>query len=296
MMNAGSQQPPGGPRHGEGTAVPPAASAHGPGLSGYDAELRRHNEVLRRAVGVQLRDHVLGIGCGTGQTTREAARTAQAGSASGVDVSEPAIERARGLARAGGLRNVTFEHASAQVHRFAPERFDLAISRFGTMFFDDPVAAFASIRRALRPPGRLVMMVWQARERNEWDVAIRQSLAAAGGPVAFPCGGPDPFSLAGPPAVTEILQAAGFSGVAFTGVCEPVCYGPDVAAALNWVRGFTCTSEVLTRLDPAAATRAVERLREALATHLSDDGVWFNSRAWIVTASASAGLYERVGS
>src|SRR5262245_62686061 len=114
--------------------------SHAP--SGYDAELRRHNEVLRRAVGVQLRDHVLDIGCGTGQTTRQAARTARAGSALGVDVRAPAIERARELARAEGLRNVTFERADAQVYRFAEERFDVAISRFGTMFFDDPGSAF----------------------------------------------------------------------------------------------------------------------------------------------------------
>ena len=264
-----------------------ATSGHGPSPSGYDAELRRHNEVLRRAVGVQFREHVLDIGCGTGQTTREAARMAWAGSASGVDISVPAIERARELARADGLRNVTFEQADAQVHRFPPERFDLVISRFGTMFFDDPVAAFANIRRALRPAGRLVMMVWQARERNDWDVAIRQCLGAPEGPVAGACEGPDPFSLADPPAVKEILQAAGFAGVAFTDVCEPVYYGPDLAAALDWVRGFTCTSDVLKRLDPAAATRTVERLREVLATHMSDDGVWFNSRAWIVTARCS---------
>jgi ubiquinone/menaquinone biosynthesis C-methylase UbiE len=283
-MNAGYQQRPGGPGRGEGTPVRHAASEHVPGPSGYDSELRRHNEVLRRAVGVQLRDHVLDIGCGTGQTTREAARTAQAGSAFGVDVSAPAIERAREVARAGGLRNVTFEHANAQVHRFPPERFDLAISRFGTMFFGDPVAAFANIRRALRPAGRLVMMVWQAHERNEWDVAIDQSLGTAQGPAASVSGGPDPFSLADPQTVKEILQAAGFAGVGFTDVSEPVYYGPDVAAALDWVHGFTCTSQVLDRLDPAAATRAAERLREALATHLSDDGVWFNSRAWIVTA------------
>ena len=252
--------------------------------AGYDAELRRHNEVLRRAVGVQLHDHVLDIGCGTGQTTRQAARTARAGSALGVDVSAPAIERARDLARAEGLRNVTFEHADAQVHRFPPERFDLAISRFGTMFFDDPVAAFANIGRALRPAGRLVMMVWQAGERNEWDVAIQQSLETAEGPWPAASEAPDPFSLADPPTVTEILQAAGFTGVAFTDVREPVYYGPDVAAALDWVHGFTCTSEALKRLDPAAATRADERLRQALGSHLSDDGVWFDSRAWIVTA------------
>jgi SAM-dependent methyltransferase len=255
-----------------------------PGPTGYDAELQRHNEVLRRAVDVQVRDRVLDIGCGTGQTTRQAARTARAGSALGVDVSAPAIERARELAQAEGLGNVTFQQADAQVHRFAPGRFDLAISRFGTMFFDDPAAAFANIRRALRPAGRLVMMVWQSHERNEWDVAIHQSLGAAEGPAAVPSEGPDPFSLADPPAVEEMLQAAGFAGVEFTDVREPVYYGPDVAAALDWVRGFTCTNRVLTRLDPADAARAVERLREALAAHMSDDGVWFGSRAWIVTA------------
>src|SRR5215207_194421 len=143
----------------------------------YDAELRRHNQRLRRACGVQRHDHVLDIGCGSGQTTRQAARAAPAGSALGVDVSARAIERARELALTEGLGNVTFEHADAQVHRFPQQRFDLAMSRFGTMFFDDPVAAFANIRRTLRPAGRLVMMVWQPHERNEWDVAIHQSLA-----------------------------------------------------------------------------------------------------------------------
>ena len=252
--------------------------------SGYDAELRRHNELLRRACGVQLHDHVLDIGCGTGQTTRQAARTAQAGSALGVDISAPAVERARELAQTEGLGNVTFEHANAQVHPFRQDSFDLAISRFGTMFFDDPGAAFANVRRALRPAGRVVMMVWQPRERNEWDAAIHRSLAGLQGPVAAASAGPDPFSLADPPAVKQILGAAGFADIAFTDVCEPVYYGPDVASALDWVRGFTCTSEVLNRVDPAAAALAVRRLRETLSAHLSDDGVWFNSRAWIITA------------
>jgi SAM-dependent methyltransferase len=160
----------------------------------------------------------------------------------------------------------------------------VAISRFGTMFFDDPGAAFGNIRRALRPAGRLVMMVWQPAERNEWDVAICQSLAGSEGPVAAASAGPDPFSLADPPAVKQILGAAGFADVAFTDVHEPVYYGPDVAAALDWVRGFTCTSNVLERLDPATAARAVGRLREALTAHLSDGGVWFDSRAWLVSA------------
>ena len=95
---------------------------------------------------------------------------------------------------------------------------------------------------------------------------------------------PDPFSLADPPAVTEILEAAGFADVTFTDVHEPVYYGPNVSSALDWVRGFTSTGNALQRLDPAAADRALGRLRETLAAHTSDDGVWLNSRAWIVTA------------
>ena len=102
--------------------------------------------------------------------------------------------------------------------------------------------------------------------------------------MALLSGGPDPFSLADPLAVTEILETAQFADVTFTDVREPVYYGPDVAAAFDWVRGFTSTSEVLKRLDPTAAARTAGRLREALATHATGNGVWFNSRAWIVTA------------
>ena len=177
------------------------------------------------------------------------------------------------LAYAEGIGNVTFERANAEVYRFPQERFDVAISRFGTMFFDDPAAAFANISRALRQAGRLVMMVWQAPERNEWDVTIRQSLGATEAPTAGPSGLPDPFSLADPPAVTELLEGAGFADVTFTDVNEPVYYGPDVDAAMAWVHGFAYTREILRQLDPTAAERAVGRLREALAAHLSDDGV-----------------------
>ena len=158
---------------------------------------------------------------------------ARAGSALGVDISVPAIERARELAAAQGVPNVTFEQADAQVHRFPRERFDLAVSRFGTMFFADPVAAFSNIGRTLRPAGRLVMMVWQAHDRNEWDMAIRRSLTGPEGAAAVASAGPDPFSLADPPTVTRILEAAGFANVTFTDVREPMYFGPDVATALT---------------------------------------------------------------
>src|SRR5215207_5422588 len=261
-----SKAAPGG--HREGTAMRHAAGKHTPGTSGYDAELRRHNEVLRRAVSVHSHDHVLDIGCGSGQTTRQAARTAWAGSAFGVDVAAPAIKRARELAGAEGLRNITFEHADAQVHRFAPERFDLAMSRFGTMFFDDPVAAFANIGRALRPAGRLVMMVWQRHKENEWSVSIDRALRGREGAALAP-EAPDPFSLADPTTVEGILDAAGFTSVTLTDVREPVYYGEDVTAALAWVCGFARTGDVLKSLDQTFAARALERLRETLAARAS---------------------------
>jgi SAM-dependent methyltransferase len=258
-------------------------SPHRPSSVDFDAELRLHNEALRRAWGVRRHDRVLDVGCGTGQTTREAARVAAEGGAVGVDVSAPAIHRARELAEAEGLRNVTFEVADAQVHHFPPKNFDLVVSRFGTMFFDDPVAAFVNIGQALRPTGRLVMMVWQSPERNEWDIAIHRSLEGAHESTVAP-EGPDPFSLSDRTTVQMILDAAGFTDVAFTDVHEPVYYGPDVAAALDWVRGFTCTNNVLKRLDPVAQEGAIDGLSEMLAAHASRDGIWFDSRAWIVSA------------
>jgi SAM-dependent methyltransferase len=197
----------------------------------YDAELRLHNQFLRRAYGIQRHNHVLDIGCGTGQTTREAGRMAAAGTAVGVDVSARMIERARELTRAEGLRNVTFEHADVQVHRFPSERFDVAISRFGTMFFRDPVVAFANVGRALRPAGRLVMMVWQGHERNEWSVSIERALESAEEVPGRASEEPDPFSLADPAIVEGILGAAGFAEVTFTDVNQPVYYGRDVVVA-----------------------------------------------------------------
>jgi SAM-dependent methyltransferase len=249
----------------------------------YDAELGLLGEILVPAWGVGPGDRVLDVGCGTGQTTREAGRLAVAGSAVGIDLSAAAVAQARRRAEDEGLRNVAFERADAQVHRFPDRRFDLAISRFGTMFFGDPVAAFANIGRALRPGGRLVMLVWQAREHNEWAVAVDRILGTGGD-----SGSPDPFSLGDPTTATAILDLAGFADVAFTEVHRPVYYGPDVDTALGWVRGFASTKAALQRLDPSAAGEALDRLRGLMAEHLGGDGVWFASAAWIVTAGHRA--------
>jgi SAM-dependent methyltransferase len=249
----------------------------------YDAELRMHNEALHRALKIGRHDRVLDIGCGAGQTTREAARVATLGSVVGVDISAGMIARAQALAAEVELRNVSFEHGDAQSHPFPSEHFDVAISRFGTMFFGDPIAAFSNIARALRPGARLVMMVWQSHEANEWSVAIQRALDECNGAPVFPPGS-DPFSLAGPNTTERILCGAGFAHPTFTDVHEPVYYGQDVVSALEWVKGFAYTQDRLQRLDTLTAERALERLRETLAVQDHGSGVWFDSRAWIVTA------------
>ena len=171
--------------------------------------------------------------------------------------------------------------ADAQTHRFPPGRFDLAISRFGTMFFADPVAAFTSIGRALRPGGRLVQLVWQHRDRQEWDAVIGEIFA---GEQPAPAPAADPFSLADPAAAGAILATSGFTDVDVTGVHEPVYYGPDAAGALRVMLSLQMTKDLLAPLDAARARRALGQLRAALATHQSSGGVFFDSRAWLITA------------
>ena len=249
-------------------------------LFDYDAELRLHNELFRAAARVGSRDRVLDIGCGTGQSTREAARAAVEGSVVGVDVSAPMLERARQLTAGQGLANITYQQADAQVHRFPPAQFDLCISRFGTMFFADPVTAFTNIGRALRPAARLVLLVWQERDRNEWATAIRKTFTAES---ATPRG-PDAFSLADPTTTEDILAAAGFAEISFTDVHEPVYYGPDTATAFDAVLRLWEFKDLLASLDAAAAEQALTRLRATLDAHRTDGGVYFDSRAWLVTA------------
>jgi SAM-dependent methyltransferase len=248
----------------------------------YNLELRAHHEHLRAAYGINPGDAVVDIGCGTGLTTREAARAAAPGRVVGIDVSERMIERARELTKAERLDNVRYELGDAQVHRFDPAGFDVAISRFGTMFFSDPAAAFANIAAALRPEARLVLLVWQRHEQNEWARAID---AALGNAVQPPQPDGDPFSLGDAEATADILEGAGFDGVHFEDVHEPVLYGHDIDAALAFVRGFQDTSAALASLSDRAAARTVERLREMLAAHYSDErGVVLDSRSWLITA------------
>jgi ubiquinone/menaquinone biosynthesis C-methylase UbiE len=249
----------------------------------YDAELQLHNRVLFEACGIVDHDRVIDIGCGTGQTTREAAHIATNGNVIGIDIMERSIERARACAASEGLQNVRFEHGDAQVHEFLPRSFDLVMSRYGTMFFADPVAAFRNLHSALSLEGRLAMMVWQPHEKNEWSIEIEDALAPHFTPQA---GDRQHFSLSDPSVVSQVLKGSGFVKVKVDDVREPVYYGSDVEAALHWIRGFRFVQELLRRLDAAANASVLTRLRAMLDQHANDTGVWFDAREWIVTAHA----------
>lgn len=250
----------------------------------YDSELRRHHRALCRALAVRRRDQVLDIGCGAGQTTRDAALVASDGGVLGIDTAEQALRQARRLTLAAGIRNAGYICGDAARHPFPPESVDVAISRFGTMFFGDPASAFTSIRGALRPAGRLVMMVWQAAHRNAWAIAIHRALVGNGAALPEPPPGPSAFALADARRVEAILQVAAFTDVAFEEVREPVHYGADVGSALAFVGGFSNVRNALESRPAAERERTLGRLRDAMAAHRRDDGVWFDSRAWIVTA------------
>ncbi|MCW6006501.1 class I SAM-dependent methyltransferase [Micromonospora sp. CPCC 205371] len=245
-------------------------------------ELRLLGARFRAATQVGRHDRVLDIGCGTGDSTRDAGRAAVAGSVLGIDVSAPVLERARRLTEQAGLRNVSYLQADAQLHRFPPEHFDVCISRFGAMFFADPVAAFTNIGRALRPGARLVLMAWQSRDRNEWYTTVRDAIGA-GVPEPSAAVGEDPYALADPATTTAILAAAGFADVGVTEVREPVYYGPDTAAAYEFVTSMSYTQKLLATMDAQTAERAHRRLRAALAEHDTGSGVYIGARTWIIT-------------
>jgi SAM-dependent methyltransferase len=187
-------------------------------------------------------------------------------------------------ARHDGLTNVRFEHGDAQTHRLAPGGFDVAISRFGVMFFSDPTAAFANIARGLRPGGRIAFVCWQPVANNEWITVL--SAAAQHIPLPPPDdpGSPGPFSLGDRQRLAAVLDAAGFVDVAIQPVVESLWLGRDVADTVDFFQASGFGQRLLQDADPATRTRVMAAVQAALEPHLTSDGVRLGSRAWLVTA------------
>lgn len=256
----------------------------------WTAQAQRFNETLAQSHGpflaaaaIRTDDHVLDIGCGTGQATRDAARIAVNGSALGVDLSSQMLALARRTAFAEGLDNVEFQQADAQIHPFGDSAFDAAISRMGSMFFGDPIAAFSNVRRALRPGGRITLLTWQSLADNEWLTEFRTAMAVGRTLPTPPPDAPSPFSLSDPSRARSILGKAGFTDVSFQSLHEPISFGPDQDDAFDFVSGLT--SWMREGLEDDARDSALATLRATIAQHTGAQGVTYQSATWIIQAA-----------
>jgi SAM-dependent methyltransferase len=221
----------------------------------FERALAAYHDPFFAAAAVGVADRILDVGCGTGLTTRDAARRATSGSALGVDLSSRMIEHARSRAVAEGIGNVSFEQVDAQIHPFEPGTFDVAISQTGAMFFGDLTAAFVNVGRALKPGGRLVLLSWQPPANNAW---VREL-------------------------VRTILEAAGFGEIEHQGITADMWFGHDTDDAYRFVLGLL--GWMLDGLDDAGRVRALDGLRSTVTAHETGGGAIYESAAWIVRAT-----------
>jgi SAM-dependent methyltransferase len=254
--------------------------------------LGAHGEAALRLAPPRPGQRVLDIGCGFGDTTqRIAALVGPDGEAVGVDAASQFIDLAVREAAEAGVPNARFAVADVQSAELGGP-FDLAFSRMGTMFFTNPVAALRNVREALRPGGRLAMVVWRRREDNDWvhrAQTIVERFVTRPEEYDEPTCGPGPFSMAGADTTSEILVRAGYTDVSLRRNDLPLLVGHDLEEALDLVMALGPAGEIL-RLagDRAAHLHGEVRaaLREGLSEFAEEDGVRAPSSTWIVTASA----------
>ncbi len=233
-------------------------------------------------------ERALDVGCGAGASTFAlAAAVGASGAVLGVDISAPLLRRAEERRAALGAGNVAFALADAQDHRFEPGAFDLAASRFGVMFFADPVAAFRNIAAGLRPGGRIAFAAWAGPEANPWFTLPQRVAFARLGPVAqTPPDAPGPMAFRDVDRVCGILAAAGFSAAEGTSVPTDLHHPGGVEAVVRLAAHVGPTARIMrenngTAVDEAAIAAA---LAVELAQFRSDDGVRIPARVNIFTA------------
>jgi SAM-dependent methyltransferase len=240
----------------------------------------------------QLGENVIDIGCGCGATTVELARrVGSKGTVLGVDVSRPMLERALARTKACGLPNASFLLADAQTAELKREEFDLLFSRFGVMFFADPTAAFANLRQALRPGGRLTFVCWQPIQRNPWMLVPALAIARHV-PLSPPDpNAPGPFALADPERVSRILSGAHFDEVMIEGVEMSLAMGggdPERAVDFALEIGPGAAALRAAGAGDALRARAAEDVRKALGPYTENGKLKMPAAFWLVRARALA--------
>jgi SAM-dependent methyltransferase len=237
------------------------------------------------ALSPQPGERLIDIGCGCGDTTMELARRVGAeGAVLGADISAPMLAVARARAAAAGFSQARFVEADAQTRIFEPA--DGVFSRFGVMFFTDPTAAFANLRRALRPGGRIAFVCWRALTENPWMTVPMAGVLPLlpEPPPAPPLDAPGPFAFADPARVLNILTAAGFGEIDIHESRQQIGWGDLETSARTALSVGPVALAV--RSNPDLTDKIAAAVREALAPYATRDGVKLDSSVWIVRASA----------
>ena len=229
------------------------------------------------------------VGCGWGDTAIELARkVGPDGRVLGLDCCDAFLEKGRNDAASEGLSNVRFVAADVQTYPFEPH-FDFAFSRFGMMFFSNPVAAMRNVRKALRPGGRLMFITWRTIDDNPWlgmPKSVVSQFLPPPGEDAQTCG-PGPFSMASPDVVRAQLAAAGFRDVAFERIDGPVMVGRDVDQAVDFQLALGPAGEIVREAGALAEARREEihaALSRELARYATPNGIEMQSSSWTITA------------
>ena len=247
------------------------------------------SQVLLDRADARRGERILDVGCGCGATAIALAeRVAPDGFVAGIDVSAPMLARAREIAPQG--LPVDFLLADATVHPFDPASFDLLVSRFGVMFFADPVAAFANLRRALRPTGRVAFACWREPRDNPWMMTPLQAVYEHVPKLPRP--GPDdpgPFAFAAPDRVQRILAAAGFAGIAMEphDLAFDIAIGRGLDAAVEGALEIGPASRALEGHPPEVWAAARQSIRDTLAPLVRGENVALAGGIWMVTARAA---------
>ena len=252
-----------------------------------DKFIRPYGDAAIGAASILPGEAVLDVGCGCGDTSLAVGALVGAhGRVVGVDVSAPMLEVAR--KRAAGIENVTFLRADASIAAL-PGPFDVLVSRFGVMFFDDPVAAFTQLRGALRPGGRLAFVCWKTAKENPWASlpaqAARQAIGAA--PTPADPHAPGPFAFGDGERLKGILREAGFRDIAIEGFEAPMYLGSSPHSAAEGVTRIGPASRIAIDAGPDHLPAIVQAIEGALQPHAAADGsVFLPGRTWIAGGRA----------
>ena len=230
----------------------------------------------------QFDERVMDVGCGCGATTVELAR--RGAKVWGIDVSAPMLSRAR--ERGEEYPGMVFTEADASSYEFSSEQ-QLIFSRFGVMFFANPVEAFTNLRSALVPRGRMVFLCWQAANKNEWISRVGQAVKKF---LPEPTDVPDPrapgpFAFAEQPYLEGILSQAGFQNVEFQSLSIDLKLASTVEEALDFQSNIGPLSAVIAQLEGKIRDEAMNEAKEVLQDSMSAEGIKLGSAVWLVTAS-----------